>query len=319
MSNAGWVVGDGKTINIWNDLWLSYKEQQTPMGPAPESFQNLKVESLFLPHKTEWNREAINRILPFEERKVLMIKPSSTGAPDKLVWLGTSSGDSTTKSGYWTAMKRRSETAPEAHDLFDRNKNIWKLHTAPKIKLFLWKIMNQALPVGAQLAARNIGTATNCKRCNNVESISHLLFHCEYAQKVWSLAPYTRCLDSIGLVDFASCWTTLCDLVCLPPSGITTRPLAPWILWAIWTSRNNLFFNNKASTPEETMNRALAAAREWLVVQSVEDSVIRKTPKPPVQHPPNCIIIHSDAAWHADPFLQVLDGSSTKELTVAHT
>ena len=65
MSNAGWIVGDGKTIDIWKDPWLSCKEQQRPMGPAPEAQQNLKVEGLFLPHKTEWSREAINSLVPF--------------------------------------------------------------------------------------------------------------------------------------------------------------------------------------------------------------------------------------------------------------
>ena len=38
-----------------------------------------------------------------------MLKPSTTGASDKLVWLGTNSGEYNTKSGYWTAMKTRDE------------------------------------------------------------------------------------------------------------------------------------------------------------------------------------------------------------------
>lgn len=35
--NSGWLVGDGTTIDIWQDPWLNVKQQQCLMGPPRES------------------------------------------------------------------------------------------------------------------------------------------------------------------------------------------------------------------------------------------------------------------------------------------
>ena len=31
----GWTVGNGESIKVWSDLWLSTSSPITPMGPAP--------------------------------------------------------------------------------------------------------------------------------------------------------------------------------------------------------------------------------------------------------------------------------------------
>ncbi|XP_013639377.1 PREDICTED: uncharacterized mitochondrial protein AtMg00310-like [Brassica oleracea var. oleracea] len=137
-SNAGWAVGNGESIHVWTDSWLSNTEQLRPMGPAPENQQDLMVAHLLLPDKSDWDREAIRRVIPHEESKIVSLKPSRTGAPDKLIWLGTRSGDYTTKSGYRIALERKDNAeANHAGDKFDWQKGVWKLHTVPKIKLFL--------------------------------------------------------------------------------------------------------------------------------------------------------------------------------------
>ena len=56
----GWVVGDGETIKIWREDWLSTEEQARPVGPPTLSSQNLTINELFRRHSTEWNLEKIN-------------------------------------------------------------------------------------------------------------------------------------------------------------------------------------------------------------------------------------------------------------------
>lgn len=54
----------------------------------------------------EWGKKILD-IFPQWESTIITIKPSLAGAPDKLIWLGTNSGEYTTKSGYHTAIKLR--------------------------------------------------------------------------------------------------------------------------------------------------------------------------------------------------------------------
>lgn len=268
------------------------------MGPAPESFRNLTVKDLLLPNGADWNRELLARILPHEEATILSIKPSKSGAPDKLVWLGTSSGDYTTKSGYLKALELSNEQS-QTHTgpVIDWNSSVWRLQTNPKIKFFVWKVFKEALPVGERLAARNISVDTTCKVCNNVESINHLFLHCDIAYKVWKLAPFSPCIDSRRLLDLTTAWNGLCKLICLPPSGVTSGSLAPWILWSLWLARNNRIFNNKTTTPEEIINNAVRAAKEWFREQIAEPSGASKVSRLPTFIEPTATILRSDAAW----------------------
>lgn len=56
LKNVGWAVGDGKSINIWQDPWLSLNKQERPMGPPTEQSAELSVADLLLQVGTQWDR-----------------------------------------------------------------------------------------------------------------------------------------------------------------------------------------------------------------------------------------------------------------------
>ncbi|KAH0866850.1 hypothetical protein HID58_073872 [Brassica napus] len=78
-SSRGWEVGNGSSINIWEKPWLSFSTQLRPMGPPPREFSQLTVSDLMLPDRNEWDIDMIQRVLPFEEQRILAIKPSRVG------------------------------------------------------------------------------------------------------------------------------------------------------------------------------------------------------------------------------------------------
>ncbi|VVB02857.1 unnamed protein product [Arabis nemorensis] len=89
----GWIIGNGESINIWPDPWLSYTEQTRPMGPQPEAAQNITVADLLRQDTKEWDIEKVEQYLPFHKVQILSLKPSILGAPDKFKWLKHPSGD----------------------------------------------------------------------------------------------------------------------------------------------------------------------------------------------------------------------------------
>lgn len=71
----------------------------------------------------------------------------------------------------------------------------WKLKTAPKIKIFVWKALNGAIAVPERLQTRGLQVDRQCQVCGEAnESINHILFSCPVARKVWALAnfPYRK-------------------------------------------------------------------------------------------------------------------------------
>ena len=175
---------------------------------------------------------------------------------------------------------------------FNWKKNVWELGCTPKIRTFAWKLLKGALPVGERLTERHIPIDPSCKRCGAPESITHLFFQCRFARQVWRLAPFTTEVETSRIIDLdlAAQWPSLCSTLCLPPAGITSKSLAPWILWCLWKSRNKFVFEGSSGSPEDTLSMALNVAREW--ESKREDETTRK-PLAPLPAPP-VSIRHSD-------------------------
>ncbi|CAE5959180.1 unnamed protein product [Arabidopsis arenosa] len=64
------------------------------------------------------------------------------------------------------------------------------------VKLFLWKAVSGAVPSGYQLATRIPAFDPSCSRCSDLESTAHILFNCQFAQRVWKMAPLEAIQDA---------------------------------------------------------------------------------------------------------------------------
>lgn len=51
-------------------------------------------------------------------------------------------------------------------------------------------------------------------------------------------------------------------MVNLPPLGLS-NPLYPWIFWVLWTSRNQLLFEDKSFSEADMVLKAIKNAKEW--------------------------------------------------------
>lgn len=64
---------------------------------------------------------------------------------------------------------------------------LWKAHVNNKWKVFLWKVHNNALPVGKEFQVRNMDGDHSCMWCGMAtRSLEHLLKNCVISQHVWA-------------------------------------------------------------------------------------------------------------------------------------
>lgn len=182
----GCIVGNGEDIKVWTDHWLSSSEPVAPIGPPTFTNQHFIVEDLLNQQTEEWDLNKIRLHLPQYEDKIRLIISSSSRPMDKQVWLPDSSGSYTMKSGYKQIFENKTVLS---QDQFNWIKSVWKLHTSLKIYHFLWRALNNALPVGSLLATRGINAELKCKQCGELETISHLLLDCNFEVEVWAKAP----------------------------------------------------------------------------------------------------------------------------------
>lgn len=191
-------------------------------------------------------------------------------------------------------------TISSLSDRFNWNYCIWNIKTLPKLKHFLWKIMNKALPVGEALSSRGIIGNTICKRCGDPETELHVLLQCSIARSVWDLAPLLHKPEPL-IISSPTLLLQACRLTtCLPPTGIST-PLYPWILWNLWTGRNKLLFEDRTFTAEEIVGKAITEARSWQNAQLPVPTPPQKARFiAPTSHlDPDTIKCFFDASWLA--------------------
>ena len=101
---------------------------------------------------------------------------------DELEWTRTKSGRFTVKSGYWFLHNRTNNQDQDEYFW----KAIWKSDIFPKWKHFIWKIMNNAMPLADNLIKRHISNINpTCSFCKSQsETLSHLFRDCEISQRI---------------------------------------------------------------------------------------------------------------------------------------
>jgi len=141
---------------------------------------NVKV-SEFICNK-QWNLEklrlTVQNHLVLQQILSIALPVIETG--DSFCWGLNGSGEFTTKSATWLA---------DGNEIVQRQpwpyKWIWSINTMPKIKIFLWQVCHNALPVRVILFRRGCHIEPECPLFQmDMESIDHLFWTCHETQRV---------------------------------------------------------------------------------------------------------------------------------------
>ena len=161
----------------------------------------------------------------------------------------------------------------------------------------MWRALKNALPVGVLLATRGIQAELNCKRCGELESISHLFLSCPFAVEFWKKVPiHASGLGEAELENLRDWLTAFVKSPSLPPVGLLSSPLIPWLLWNLWTARNKLVFEGKSFLEEDIISKSIVEAKAWEEA-NVKEAKHQKKRTPVCKNPIDSPSCWCDGAW----------------------
>lgn len=109
---------------------------------------------------------------------------------------------------------------------------LWNLEVPPKVKVFLWRLCRNNIPVRNVLRGRGVNTTIICPMCKvDVEHLFHIFLDCKFAKDCWNtigLNPTSDNAESCG--EWILQWLANFDHE--TALSMTT------VLWGIWTARN---------------------------------------------------------------------------------
>jgi hypothetical protein len=236
-----WTVGNGASINIWEDNWLPEQEGYKVWSQKKEGVTQNMVQDLIIPLSKSWNRGIITKLFyPIEAQQVLNIPITDINYQDELCWPKTTDGTYTVKSGYhaikeWDNKTGDPSTSGSNNDNPCWGKN-WMQNIPPKHNHLVWRILNNALPVRDNLNKRGIHCYPLCPRCNSkIEDINHVFKECIWAQQIWFASP----LNIRFVEESAQSFIDWLQYMFTQTKPETTEQIST-ICYHIWKARNAL-------------------------------------------------------------------------------
>lgn len=225
------MVGDGKSIRIFDDPWVRGNENYMADRVNNDCMNGSWVCDLFLPGEKEWDISKVNNLFKNCDAEFNLALPvPKNQVSDRIVWSFTKDGMYSVKSGnrFWhdnhSTCKRESSSSGWG--------KIWILEVPHKVRVFLWRICRNNIPVRNILRIKGIQTSIICPVCtNDVEHVLHVFLDCYFAKECWRILG----LDfDTSQVETCSEWL-LQRLVEKDNEHLVSIAMK---LWGIWSARN---------------------------------------------------------------------------------
>jgi ribonuclease HI len=244
------------------------------MIPNVKMWDKVKIESLFPMH-------VANRILEIPLFDML--------GEDKLVWVDSTHGCYSVKSGYKLMLNAtgKVENVTQQEDW----NSIWTICAPPKSKHLLWRVSKGCLPTRKRLQEKHVTCPMLCPLCNHEEEDDlHVFFNCVASRQVWQTAglealiqPRLQQVNNTSSLIFA-----ICSGVDKEKAGIFAT-----VMWVLWNNRNNKVWNDVAESGISLGFKALQTWEEWFMVQNMQHGRQNTT-----QQQPNIVWQKPSFGWY---------------------
>lgn len=176
-----WAVGNGKSAHIWKDPWVpsipGFKVFSKPQGVN----DIIWVKYLMEEDGPKWKEESLHKwFTTWEVGAIMNIKIPQNLNEDTIAWHYTKNGTFAMRSAYHIELQPKDEESTSMRDEdISLLKHLWKLRIPPKMKNFVWRVLNNGLPFKSKLSARAMISDPMCIMYGEMEeSLNHILGKC---------------------------------------------------------------------------------------------------------------------------------------------
>nr|XP_027067776.1 uncharacterized protein LOC113693433 [Coffea arabica] len=262
-------IGNGRSTKVWDNQWIPETPRGQPTTVRPQNCNISTVDQLI--SNFRWNRPVVFSTFNSEDAgKILKIPISWTGKEDSNFWIHSGSRQYIVRSVYKEMTNKEVQDTSSRGSLDNPSgslggrmgwKHLWNLNVKQKIKVFIWKCMNNALPVRELIYDRTKLGEPICTGCGEgEETVEHLLFHCKNAEQVWNISPvqWEGAADQRGC--FRRWWSALLGTRARQ-GGLEHICLTANSLWHLWKARNERVFKEKNKLPLQVIQKVM---QEWM-------------------------------------------------------
>lgn len=141
-----WRIGTGDRIKVYKSNWMPRPQTFKPIS-RPTLDPECKVAEL-IDENQQWKEALIHQnFKPEDAAQILRIPLPTRPKPDQILWHYDKKGMYSVKSGYQAALRLKHSDFPSCSSNTHCHWNvIWSLDLPEKIKIFMWRAINNLLP-----------------------------------------------------------------------------------------------------------------------------------------------------------------------------
>ncbi|KAK8608811.1 hypothetical protein V6N13_024224 [Hibiscus sabdariffa] len=184
------LKASGEQVNIWDDPWLSGPDDGRIKTDHIDIYHSTVVD--LIDHSSRrWKRDIIENLFDEDQAsRICNIPLSIARLNDEKVLRYDGSGRYSVKSGYKLLRTDQDDeymqnSNPHTVTLSNFYARVWAVNLPSKIRITMWRIINNFVPTFANLQRRRLNVINSCPFCHSSgESIEHLMRDCCFTRQV---------------------------------------------------------------------------------------------------------------------------------------
>jgi ribonuclease HI len=270
-----WRVGNGESINIWNDPWIPNAATRRPCTPKGRNILT-RVSDLIDPVTGTWDEVLVRDIFWEMDAKLILSIPVRMEQEDFLAWHKENKGVFTVKSAYHVlkdeqdnrCIRQEGESSSAGGEEKLKWPLIWKQKYQPKVMQFVWRLAHNSLPMRRNIARRGMSIDTRCPVCFRLdEDGGHLFFKCKQVKHCWRAMQMEDV--RLSLVEKASGADVVKEVMKFDEQR---RAATIYLLWCWWEARNKANAGERKLSTDEVVHRAQFLAAELFMNQNENEN-----------------------------------------------